>query len=208
MPRGVALVLHGGRARGLGSGDSTGPAYLRMLPFARGLARVDGLATYLLRYRHRGWNGQDRDPVRDAEQVLAELATVHPEVPVALVGHSMGGRAALHAAGAPNVTAVCALAPWLDGTDPIVQLADRTVLIAHGVRDRRTDARSSYRYAQTVRAVTDDVCRYELPGGHAMLRYAQRWQDLVGRFVPGALGLAPPDPAISRALRRRELRAR
>ncbi|WP_438949092.1 LLM class flavin-dependent oxidoreductase, partial [Streptomyces harbinensis] len=33
-------------------------------------------------------------------------------VPVVLVGHSMGGRAALRAAGHPAVTGVVALAPW------------------------------------------------------------------------------------------------
>jgi len=204
----VALVLHGGRAHGTGSGEGRGLAYLRMVPFARQLRRVDGLAAYLLRYRYQGWNGSRRDPVRDAEQVLGELAEQHPGVPVALVGHSMGGRAALHAAGAPNVAAVCALAPWLDGRDPIAQLAGRAVLIAHGDRDRRTDPRASHRYARAASTVTADVCRFELTGsGHAMLRRARDWRALVHRFVPGALGLALPDPAISDAMRRREVRA-
>lgn len=208
QPRGVALVLHGGRAHGLGSGEPRGGAYLRMVPFARQLARLEGLAVYLLRYRYQGWNGSNHDPVHDAEQVLRELAQRHPGVPVALVGHSMGGRAALHAAGAPNVIAVCALAPWLDGTDPVAQLAGRTVLIAHGDRDHRTDPGASHRYARAARAVTDEVCRFELTGsGHAMLRRAGDWHALVRRFVAGALRLAPLDPVISDALGRQQLRA-
>jgi alpha-beta hydrolase superfamily lysophospholipase len=97
-----------------------------MVPFARALARTDGLAVLMLRYRLRGWNGSARDAARDAEEMLAELHRRRPGVPTALVGHSMGGRAVLHAAGAPDVRAVAALAPWLDGTDPVDQLAGRS----------------------------------------------------------------------------------
>ena len=46
-----------------------------------------------VRYRYRGWNGVDADPVADVRQALDELADLVGEVPVVLVGHSMGGRA-------------------------------------------------------------------------------------------------------------------
>ncbi len=84
----------------------------------------------------------------------ASCTGASPGTPVVLVGHSMGGRAALGAAGAPNVVAVCALAPWLDGSDPVDQLAGRTVLIAHGDRERYTDPGESYAYALRAKAVT------------------------------------------------------
>ena len=106
-----------------------------------------GPAVYVLRYRVRGWNAPARDALLDARWATAALAERHPGVPVVLLGHSMGGRAALGAAGAPNVAAVCALAPWLDGSDPVAQLAGRTVLIAHGDRERYTDPAASYAYA-------------------------------------------------------------
>jgi dienelactone hydrolase len=156
----------------------------------------------MLRYRLRGWNGSARDAARDADEVLTDLHERHPGVPIALVGHSMGGRAVLHAAGAPDVRAVAALAPWLDGTDPVEQLAGRSLLIAHGDRERTTDPRESLAYAVRAREVTDRVARFDVRGdGHAMLRRARQWHALVTRFVLGELGLAPQDPAIADAMR-------
>jgi dienelactone hydrolase len=176
-----------------------------MLPFAQMLAAAggkQGLAVYMLRYRYQGWNGSAKDPVRDTEWALDELSRQHPGIPVVLLGHSMGGRAALHAAGHRSVRAVCALAPWLDGTDPVAQLAGRTVLIAHGDREHTTDPRESYAYAVRAKKITDRVCRFDVLGdGHAMLRRAQDWNGLVRRFVLGELGIEPPDPAITNALR-------
>jgi dienelactone hydrolase len=182
-----------------------------MVPFARVLAsagRAHGVAVALLRYRYRGWNGADRDPLADLTAALDEHRRRHPDVPVVLVGHSMGGRAALLApagGAAPaeaGVRAVCALAPWLVDTDPVEQLAGRTVLIAHGDRDRLTDPAESYAYAVRAREVTDRVCRFEVRGdGHALLRRHRDWTELVRRFVLGELGVEPVDPQIAAALR-------
>jgi hypothetical protein len=114
----------------------------------------------------------------------------------------MGGRAALHAAGHPAARAVCALAPWLDGTDPVAQLAGRTVLIAHGDRERMTDPDESYAFAVRAKRVTERVCRFDVLGdGHAMLRRAGDWHSLVRRFVLGEAGIEPSDPEITNALR-------
>lgn len=202
-PPGVVVVLHGGRAHSRDPGDRKRLTYLRMVPFARMLADVEGgPAVFLLRYRYRGWNHPTMDALRDAEWACAELRRRHSGVPVVLLGHSMGGRAALGAAGAANVVAVCALAPWLDGTDPVRQLAGRTVLIAHGDRERWTSPRESYAYAVRAKRVTDRVCRFEVLGdGHAMLRRARDWHSLVRRFVLGTLGIEPADPQIANALR-------
>ncbi|GAA4710807.1 alpha/beta hydrolase [Pseudonocardia yuanmonensis] len=201
-PAGLVVLAHGGSANATDSGGRRRLAYWRMMPFARALARTDGLAVLVLRYRLRGWNGSARDAARDAEEMLADLHRRRPGVPTALVGHSMGGRAVLHAAGAPDVRAVAALAPWLDGTDPVDQLAGRSVLIAHGDRERMTDPRESLAYAVRAREVTDRVARFDVLGdGHAMLRRAAAWHALVARFVRGELGFAPEDPAIAAAMR-------
>jgi pimeloyl-ACP methyl ester carboxylesterase len=200
-PPAVVLLLHGGRSASRESGGRRRLTYWRMRPFARGPRRA-GLAVYLLRYRYRGWNGAARDAQRDAAAGLAEIAERHPGVPVVLVGHSMGGRAALGAAGAPNAVAVCALAPWLDGSDPVDQLAGRTVLIAHGDRDRWTSPRASFEYAVRAKRVTGRVARFEVPGaGHFLLSRPGRWHRLVTRFVAGATGVGPEDPEIATALR-------
>jgi alpha-beta hydrolase superfamily lysophospholipase len=200
-PPAVVLLLHGGRSTSRESGERKRLTYWRMRPFAPGLLRA-GLAVYLLRYRFRGWNGPARDAQRDATAVLAEIAERHPGVPVVLVGHSMGGRAALGAAGAPNVVAVCALAPWLDGSDPVDQLAGRTVLIAHGDRERWTSPEASFEYAVRAKRVTDRVARFEVHGaGHFMLSRVGEWHRLVTRFVLGVTGVEPQDPEITNALR-------
>ncbi len=200
-PRSIVLVLHGGRARSRESGERKRLTYVRMLPFAHDLQKRPELAVFMLRYRFRGWNAPANDAQRDAEWALAEFATTHPGVPVVLVGHSMGGRAALGAAGAPNVTAVCALAPWLDGSDPVAQLAGRTVLIAHGDRERWTDPGASFDYAVRAKRVTDRVARFDVPGaGHFMLSRAGDWTALVRRFVLGVTGIEPEYPDIANAL--------
>jgi pimeloyl-ACP methyl ester carboxylesterase len=195
-PRAVVLVAHGGQSRSHESGERRRLSYWRMVPFARALARP-GLAVYLVRYRFRGWNGADRDAARDVAELL------RTDLPTALVGHSMGGRAVLHAAGSPQVRAVAALAPWLDGSDPVEQLAGRSVLIAHGDRERTTDPRESLAYARRAKQVTDRVARFVVRGdGHAMLRRAPEWHRLVARFVLAELGIEPEDPVITNALRK------
>jgi acetyl esterase/lipase len=200
QPPAVVLVLHGGRARSTESGERKRLTYLRMLPFAWMLARR-GLAVYVLRYRVRGWNAPARDAMVDARWATTALAERHPGVPLVLLGHSMGGRAALGAADAANVAAVCGLAPWLDETDPVAQLAGRTVLIAHGDRERFTDPAASFAYAMRAKTAGVAVCRFELPGaGHFMLTRVSEWKALVRRFVLGVTGLEPLNPEIANAL--------
>lgn len=141
------------------------------------------------------------DAYRDAEWAVHELARRYPGRPIVLVRHSMGGRAVLRAAGAPGVVAVCGLAPWLEGSDPVEQLAGRAVLIAHGDRDRMTEPAASYAYALHARSVTDRVARFDVLGdGHPMLRRAGDWTSLVRRFALGELGAEPRDPVISNAM--------
>jgi pimeloyl-ACP methyl ester carboxylesterase len=160
-----------------------------------------GLAVWVLRYRYRGWNEPDQDPVRDARWALDQARQRHPGAPVALLGHSMGARAALLVAGDPAVTAVCALAPWITPDEPVGQLRDRAVLIAHGDRERMTSPRLSFDYALAARGVSDRVCRFDVLGdGHAMLRRAGDWSWLVCRFVLGELGMQPRHPAITKAM--------
>lgn len=200
----VALVLHGGQETSKARAHGLRPAYLRMLPFARDLrwaGRQGGLAVWALRNRYRGWNAPDLDPVADARWALGEIRHAHPAAPVVLVGHSMGGRVALHVADDPAVTAVCALAPWTPEGDAVGQLAGRTVLIAHGDRDTLTNPGLSHAYAVRAKEVTDAVCRFDVrEEGHAMLRRAREWRLLVRRFTLGVLGITGMDHIIASAL--------
>ncbi len=118
----VVLVLHGGRSKSHMAVHATNLALLRMRPFASSLRRAgrsDGLVVARLRYAVRGWNGAEQSPVADANWALHELQTRYPGLPIALVGHSMGGRTALYVAGHANVCAVVGLAPWIEAGDPI-----------------------------------------------------------------------------------------
>ncbi|WP_229692952.1 alpha/beta hydrolase [Lentzea pudingi] len=204
-PRGetnaVVLVLHGGREHGTDPVRRLNLAYLRMVPLARAL-RAPGVEVWTLRYRVRGWNAPDLDPVKDAQWALDRIAELHPGRPVVLVGHSMGGRTALRVAGHPNVVAVCALAPWLVPGEPFEQLRGKALLIAHGDMERMTDPARSLAFARQAKTVTDRVARFSVVGdGHAMLKRAKDWSRLVVAFVHGELGLEPVAPDIANAMR-------
>jgi hypothetical protein len=143
-----------------------------------------------LRYRVVGYN--HGDPVADVDWAIRELRGRFGELPVCLVGHSMGARACVRAAGADGVVAVAGLAPWLTPEDPVEQVAGRTVMLAHGVRDRITDPARSRAWAELAYPVAGRLCRFEVAAtGHAMLERFGLWQRLVRRFTLGALELAP-----------------
>ena len=186
-PHTVVLVLHGGKARSQAPVRATQLAYQRMIPIARIAHRAiaaGGAAVWLLRNRIRGWNGPAMDAVQDARWALSEIDRAHPWARVVLVGHSMGGRAALRLAGEPRVKAVCALAPWIESNEPNAQLEGRSVLLVHGDGDRITSARACAEYADRAHRAGHSVRHVEIAGaGHAMLRRRAEWDDHVRRFV-------------------------
>jgi pimeloyl-ACP methyl ester carboxylesterase len=189
--RAVALVLHGGRETSTVPVRATNLAVLRMTPFAASLrrdGRPHGLAVARLRYLVRGWNGASRSPVADVEWALDRLAERFPAAATALVGHSMGGRAAIYAAGHPSVRAVIGLAPWLEGGDPVESVAGRDVLVAHGDGDRITNpagSRAWVRHAAAVAASAGYVTVRD--ERHAMLRRATVWHSLTTSYVLAVL---------------------
>jgi pimeloyl-ACP methyl ester carboxylesterase len=201
----VVLVLHGGREDSRAPTSACQLAYRRMVPIGRSLARSvrgAGVAVWLVRNRVRGWNEPARDALTDARWALRATRRRHPDAAIVLVGHSMGGRAALLAAGEAGVLGVCALAPWLTPDDPVDQLAGRAVLIAHGDRDTWTDPARSEDYAVAARAATPTVCRFVLrDAGHAMLRRSGDWTGLVRAFAAGLTGARAPHPLIEIGMR-------
>ncbi|MER6229923.1 MULTISPECIES: alpha/beta hydrolase [Streptomyces] len=170
-------------------------SYAVRLPFARSLARAgqeDGLAVHVVRYRTRGWNA-DADPAADARWAADEVVRRYGDVPVCLVGHGMGGRAALRGAGHTAVSSVLSMAPWLpDGTEPesepVKHLAGRRVLIVHGTNDARTDPELSYRLAERAKKANRDTCRFEVHSdGHALRQHRAEVAALASDFVRGSL---------------------
>lgn len=140
-----------------------------------------------LRYRYRGWNDSDGtrtpDSVRDAFTALKLIERRLGPVPVILIGHSLGGRTAVRVADYRTVCAVAALAPWLPLGEPVATLAGRSVLIAHGRRDRVTDIEHSIAFATRAVDVADAVYLRLLDDGHSMLRAASAWHRLARDFA-------------------------
>lgn len=189
--RAVALVLPGGQATSLAPGSPGQLAARRMRPFAAALHRADrkrGLAAWMVCYRYRGWNGEQASPLPDIGWALDEVRRRHGGVPVVLLGHSMGGRAALRMGGDDSVRAVAAFAPWLPDGEPAGQLAGRRVLVAHGSLDRVTSLEASRRFAQRARTAGAEVTWHEVRyDAHAMLLRYQVWQRLAVSFTLSAL---------------------
>ena len=142
------MVAHGGEEVSTEPTRATQLAVLRMVPIARAIRRaLPGGKILVLRPRFtvRGWNGAAASPVGDLLALLDGIRT-RDGVPVMLVGHSMGARAALRAAAHPSVCAVAALAPWVPPGEPVTQLAGRRVRgDGHAVRRRRRDHRAALR---------------------------------------------------------------
>lgn len=192
--RAAVLFLHGGRADSRSTSRPWHLAGLRMRPFVRAVATALADEPVLLarvRYRVRGWNGADADALRDAERALHDLTRLVGDVPVVLVGHSMGGRAALRAARAPQVVAVVALAPWCPEHEPVAHLKDKDVVVLHGDADRVTDPRASAEFVERARAAGARAELTLVPGGdHAMLRDAGHWHRTVVERVARAASAA------------------
>lgn len=184
-PRAVVIVAQGGLEVSRRPTYLLGPISLWQWYFTRALRPVAvayDAELWRLRYRYRGWNGDDQDAARDVEWAVAQARQQRPGVPIILIGQSMGGRAVLYAAAAEGVTAVCALSPWIEPGDPIDQLVGKPVLIAHGVKDRITDPRLSRSVAERVGAAFVPI-----DDGHTMLLRWRRWIAVVSAFLRSQL---------------------
>jgi alpha-beta hydrolase superfamily lysophospholipase len=193
--RGVVVLAHGGREVSTARTTPVHAAVLRMIPVAAVVGQaVRGRGVVVRRpvFRLRGWNGEQASPVRDLTKVLDDLRGQYGPVPVVLVGHSMGARAALRAAGHPSVTAVAGLAPWVPPGEPVDQLTGRRILLAQGTADVITRPADTWAYGDRARKVTA-VAEIEVRGGeHTMLRRASLWHAVAATFVCVSLGLPPP----------------
>jgi pimeloyl-ACP methyl ester carboxylesterase len=112
--------MHGGAGRPDNAMVSpTQLSVLRMIPIAHRIARRGRgrLAVFRLLNSSRGWD-TSHTPVDDAKWALGQIRDRYAaSLPTALVGHSLGGRAALLAAAEPEVTTVVALAAWVYSSD-------------------------------------------------------------------------------------------
>ena len=197
--RAMAIVLHGGRERSTARTRPWQAAVLRLIPFdlaLRRAGRARGLAVVRIRYRARGWNtpaGGTPPSVADVRAALRLLAELYPGAPIAVIGHSMGGRTAMYVGADAAVSVVVGLAPWITPTDPYRQLRGKDLLIVHGTADRLTDPRASAHFVDEAAGAGARASYIGvLNGRHSMLRAARFWHRVTAEYVTAALsGLSP-----------------
>ena len=201
-PAAAVVVLHGGGARrGQMAVSPTQLSVLRMVPIAQRIAvagRGD-LAVFRLLNSTRGWDTR-HTPVDDARWALEQIAERYGDVPTSLVGHSLGGRAALLAGDADGVRSVVALNPWVTPEDH-VDLAGRDVLMVHGTDDRIASPARAEHLARTLARSADVLGFARVEGGkHAMLRHGGAFTRATTDFVVATLLGRRVDGPVARVL--------
>lgn len=200
-PAGVVLVLHGGGARRKRMMVSpTQLSVLRMIPVARRIVHAgDGrLAVFRLLNSVRGWDAQ-HTPVHDTAWALDRIAERLGRRPATcLVGHSLGGRAALLSLGRPEVRSAVALAPWVLPSDVPTGFDGKRILVVHGTRDRIASPERAAALA-AVLSTRADVGYVSVEGGkHAMLRRHALFDGLAAQFAVTTLLGAPATGSLAR----------
>ncbi len=171
-------MLHGGKEHSDQPVDGRSASWRRMAALQRTVTpalHAAGASTWLLRYRTRGWDG-GAGKVEDARWALDAVRDEHGDVPVVLLGHSMGARTAIHVADAPAVRGVVALAPWFPPGSPVEALRGKVLRAAHGRRDRITSYRQTRAYVERAVAAGADASLRDMGwAGHYLLSRVALW---------------------------------
>lgn len=121
------MLVNGGREAEL---PGTWSASLELL--VRRLApKLPSLAFVEVKYRIRSWQ-RFEECVEDAREALERAG----DVPVAVVGFSMGGAVAVRVAADPHVRTVLGVCPWLPDRLDVSTLAGKRLTVVHGSLDR------------------------------------------------------------------------
>lgn len=184
-PEALALFVHGGDVTGYLAMRRGDPAYLRMIPFARDLERRSHgrVGAAVLRLAVRGWNEPEKPGVEDARWALRELRRRYPGLPIAVVGHSMGGRIVLELAATEDLAAIVALAPWASDEYSASLFTETPLLGIHGRHNTVTDPEATRDLIERIVAAGGPARFLSLPGWHAMLWHPMRWHKASSEFL-------------------------
>lgn len=193
-PNGAILVLPGGKPRSEVRSRPWQLANLRVALLASALRRrlSPSVEVRRVRYRVRGWNPASLDAVRDATVALEDLLGRFRPEDVVVVGHSMGGRVAVHLAATGQVGAVVALAPWWPANDADRVPLECGLLTMHGTADTWTDPVAAQ--AQTEAAARRGVDARWVPvqgAGHFLIKDYSRWHRVTADFAATHLNRRP-----------------
>ena len=192
-PKAITLFIHGGDVEGnlrMRRGD---PGYLRMVPFARHLERHTRgrVGSALVRLSVRGWNEPDLPAMEDTLWALDRIRARYPDLPVAVAGHSMGGRVVLElltqlaqqSNPKHSITAAVALAPWASDEYAAEPLTHTPLLIVHGRHDTVTDPKASEDLVRRIDAAGGNAQFTSLAGWHSMLWRPHAWHKASTDFL-------------------------
>jgi pimeloyl-ACP methyl ester carboxylesterase len=184
-PKGAVLVLHGGASRSENMMVSpTQLSVLRMIPIAKRIARrgENELAVFRLLNSRRGWD-TTHTPVKDAHWGLDCIASrLETRLPTVLVGHSLGGRAAILAATRGEVRGAVALAPYVYPADVPSGLKGQRILVVHGSKDRIASPTRAFQLAERLASLTPTGFVLVKGAKHAMLKRHDVFSDLAADF--------------------------
>ncbi|GAA2369980.1 MULTISPECIES: alpha/beta hydrolase [Gordonia] len=189
-PELAVLVLPGGTDFSYRPFSRAQGSALRMYPFTASIQMRFGTRVRVrqAQYRVYGWNGGQASPMPHARAALDRLAADYPGVPIAVIGHSMGGRIAAQLGDDERVTDILALAPWWQFADWRQIHPGARVRAVHGEADTVTRARRTAKGIAELAARGLDAEYLAVPdGGHPMLDHIGLWQGSALRFVADAL---------------------
>ncbi|MFT3714441.1 MAG: alpha/beta hydrolase [Gordonia sp. (in: high G+C Gram-positive bacteria)] len=190
LPRLAVLVLPGGTDFSYQPFSPLQPSAMRMYPFTASIqARFGPLVrVHQAGYRVRGWNGGQASPMPYARNALEQVKKRYPDTPIALIGHSMGGRIVANLGDDDAVTDILALAPWWQFADWRKIHDGARVLAIHGENDNLTRPRRTEKGIEELQARGLDARFISVPhGGHAMLDHIGLWQGEALGFIGRAL---------------------
>ncbi|MGL5810242.1 MAG: alpha/beta hydrolase [Nocardioides sp.] len=196
-PRALILMLHGGKARSTREVGGRSLSWRRSLVMQRAIAPAAaeaGVAVWLGRYSVVGWNADapgGPSPIPDARWALDRVRARFGQLPIVLLGHSMGARTAVAVADDPDVLGVVALAPWLPPDEPVAALAGKHLVAAHGHRDRITSYAHTKAFVTRAATVAASATMLEMGDlGHYMLVGSARWTEEAGTQCLGMIEMA------------------